>query len=243
MAFAAGKPDNGVTRDYVLSHIADISGATDLPVNADFEAGFGATPEDVFDSAKRCIAAGVAGFSIEDYTNDARAPFYAPGEAVERLRAARAAIDASGERVLLVARTEVIWAGHPDGLKEALRRLASFAEAGADVLFAPGLKTAADVAEVVKAAGPKPVNVVVGAPIFTVRQLEDLGVRRISVGAGLARAAWGGFMRAARDIAEHGRFDAFADAAPSADAQRAVRRLTHRLGERERRCRGPVPSP
>jgi 2-methylisocitrate lyase-like PEP mutase family enzyme len=215
MAFSAGKPDNGVTRDYALSHIGEIARATDLPVNADFENGFGATPEDVFASAKRCIAAGVSGFSIEDYTNDPRAPFYAPGEAVERLRAARAAIDASGEKVMLVARTEVIWAGHPDGLKEALRRLASFAEAGADVVFAPGLKTAAEVTEVVKTAGPKPVNVVVGAPGFTVRQLEDLGVRRISVGAGLARVAWGGFMRAAKDIAENGRFDAFADAAPS----------------------------
>jgi 2-methylisocitrate lyase-like PEP mutase family enzyme len=216
MAFAAGLPDNGVTLAYALRHIGELVAATPLPVNADFEAGFAATPDDVHQNARLCIGMGVAGFSIEDYTGDAKAPFYGFAESVDRIRAARAAIDASGERVLLTARSETIWAGHPDGLQEALRRLAAFAEAGADVLFAPGLKTPDSVAEVVRAAGGLPVNVVVGAPGFTHRQLEDLGVRRISTGAGLARAAWGAFIRAAEEIAGEGRFDAFAEGASAA---------------------------
>jgi 2-methylisocitrate lyase-like PEP mutase family enzyme len=215
MAFAAGRPDNGVKRAYALAHIAELCAASPLPFNADFEAGFGSTPDEVYESARLCIATGVAGFSIEDYTGNSQAPFYALSEAVDRIRAARRAIDESGEKVLLTARSETIWAGHPDGLKEALRRLTAFAEAGADVLFAPGLKRAEEVSEVLRAAGGLPVNVVVGAPGFTLAQLEDLGVRRISTGAGLARAAWGGFMRAAKLIAEEGRFDAFAEAAPS----------------------------
>jgi len=216
MAFAAGKPDNGVTRTYALRHIAELAEATDLPFNADFEAGFAATPDDVFESARLCIATGVAGFSIEDYTGDAKAPFYRQAEAVERLRAARAAINASGERVLLTARSEVIWAGHPDGLKEALRRLAAYADAGADVLYAPGVTKADEVKEIVRVAGALPVNVVVSSPAFTLRQLEDLGVRRVSTGAGLARAAWAGLMRAATGLAEQGSFDGFAEIAPSA---------------------------
>jgi 2-methylisocitrate lyase-like PEP mutase family enzyme len=217
MAFIAGRPDNGVTRAYALHHIGELVAATDLPFNADYEAGFAATPDEVYESARLCIATGAAGFSIEDYTGDRQAPFFTLSEAVERLRAARAAIDASGERVLLTARSEVIGGGHPKGLSEALRRLAAYAGAGADVLFAPGLKRAEEVAEVVRVAGALPVNVVAGAPGFTLRQLEDLGVRRVSVGAGLARAAWGGFMRAARDIAEQGRFDTFADNASAAE--------------------------
>ena len=156
---------------------------------------------------------GVAGFSIEDYTGDPKAPFYGFAESVDRIRAARAAIDATGERVMLTARSETILRGHPDALQEALRRLAAYAEAGADVLYAPGLTTPDSVAEVVRAAGALPVNVLVGAPGFTHRQLEDLGVRRISTGASLARMAWGGFMRAAEQIATEGRFEAFADGA------------------------------
>ena len=201
MAFAAARPDNGVTRAYALKHIAQLVAATDLPFNADFEAGFASTPDEVFESARLCIGTGVAGFSIEDYTGDPKAPFYGFTESIERLRAARAAIDASGEKVLLTARSETIWAGHPDGLKEAARRLAAYAEAGADVLFAPGLKTPEDVAEIVRVAGPKPVNVVVGAPGLSRAEFEQLGVKRLSTGGALARAAWGGFMRAARDIA------------------------------------------
>jgi 2-methylisocitrate lyase-like PEP mutase family enzyme len=210
MAFAAGRPDNGVARAYALKHIGDLAAATDLPLNADFEAGFARDPDGVRESARLVIGAGVAGFSIEDYTGEPEAPFYSLNESVARLRAARAAIDESGQRVLLTARSECVWIPGGGGLAEALRRLAAFAEAGADVLFAPGVRTREDIAAVVRVAGKLPVNVVVGAPGLTRAELEDLGVKRVSTGAALARAAWGGFMRAARDIAEHGRFDAFA---------------------------------
>jgi len=210
MAFAAGRSDNGVSRAYALKHIAELAGATDLPLNADFEAGFASDPEGVHESARLVIGAGVAGFSIEDTTGDPKAPFYTLNEAVARLRAARAAIDESGERVLLTARSECVWVPGGGGLDEALRRLAAYAEAGADVLFAPGVRTRDEIAAVVKVAGRLPVNVVVGAPGLTRAELEDLGVKRISTGGALARAAWGGFLRAARDIAEHGRFEAFA---------------------------------
>jgi 2-methylisocitrate lyase-like PEP mutase family enzyme len=210
MAFAAGRPDGGADRAYALSHIRDLAAATDLPLNADFEAGFARDAEGVYESAQLCVGAGVSGFSIEDYTGDPGAPLYALSEAVDRLRAARAAINASGEKVLLTARSEAILR-QAGGLSEALRRLAAYAEAGADVLYAPMVKTPEEVAEVVRVAGKLPVNVLVGAPGFTRRQLEDLGVKRISTGGALARAAWGGLMRAAKDIAEHGRFDAFAN--------------------------------
>jgi 2-methylisocitrate lyase-like PEP mutase family enzyme len=209
MAFSAGLADGAVTRAYALKHIAELAGAIDLPLNADFEAGFARDAEGVHESARLCIGAGVAGFSIEDFTGDPAAPLYGLNEAVERLRAARAAINASGETVLLTARSEAILR-QAGGLAEALRRLAAYAEAGADVLYAPLVRTPEEVAEVVRVAGKLPVNVLVGWPGFTRRQLEDLGVKRISVGGALARAAWGGLMRAAKDIAEHGRFDALA---------------------------------
>ena len=209
MAFAAGLADGAVTRSYALKHIGELAGAVDCPLNADFDAGFARDAEGVHESARLCVGAGVAGFSIEDYTGDPAAPLYGLNEAVERLRAARAAINASGETVLLTARSEAILR-QAGGLPEALRRLAAYAEAGADVLYAPLVRTPEEVAEVVRVAGNLPVNVLAGWPGFTKRQLEDLGVKRISVGGALARAAWGGFMRAAKDIAEHGRFDAFA---------------------------------
>jgi 2-methylisocitrate lyase-like PEP mutase family enzyme len=210
MAFAAGKDDGAVDRAYVLSHIRDLAHATDLPLNADFEAGFARDAEGVRESARLVVGAGVSGFSIEDYTGDPRVPLYGLNEAVERLRAARAAIKESGQKVMLTARSEAILR-QAGGLAEALRRLAAYAEAGADVLYAPALRTPEEVAEVVRVAGKLPVNVLVGWPGFTKRQLEDLGVKRISTGGALALAAWGGFMRAAKDIAEHGRFDAFAN--------------------------------
>jgi 2-methylisocitrate lyase-like PEP mutase family enzyme len=210
MAFAAGKGDGAVDRAFALSHIRDLAEATDLPLNADFEAGFARDAEGVHEGARLCVGTGVSGFSIEDYTGDPRAPLYSLDEAVERLRAARAAINASGEKVLLTARSEAILR-QAGGLAEALRRLPAYAEAGADVLYVPLVKTAAEVSEVVRVAGKLPVNVLAGWPGFTRRELEDLGVKRISVGGALARAAWGGFMRAAKDIAENGRFDAFAD--------------------------------
>jgi 2-methylisocitrate lyase-like PEP mutase family enzyme len=209
MAFAAGLADGAVTRAYALKHIAELAGATDLPLNADFEAGFARDAEGVHESARLCIGAGVAGFSIEDFTGDPAAPLYGLGEAVKRLRAARAAINESGETVVLTARSEAILR-QAGGLPEALRRLAAYAEAGADVLYAPLVRTPEEVTEVVRVAGKLPVNVLVGWPGFTRHQLEDLGVKRISTGGALAAAAWGGFMRAAKDIAEHGRFDALA---------------------------------
>jgi 2-methylisocitrate lyase-like PEP mutase family enzyme len=219
MAFAMGKPDGGVTRAETLSHIAALAASVAVPLNADFEAGFAADAEGVYESVRLCIGAGVAGLSIEDYPGTGA--LYALSEALERLRAARAAIDASGEAVLLTARSEAIWRPDSGGLPEALRRIEAFAEAGADVLFAPGVKTAAEVAEVVRAAGKAPVNVVMGAPGLTRKALEDLGVKRISTGGGLARVAWGALMSAAQDIAEHGRFDAFAGA-PSGSAIEAA---------------------
>jgi len=222
-AFAAGKPDGGMTRAEVLRHVTDLVAATDLPFNADYEAGFAATRDELYESVTRCIATGVAGFSIEDFTGDPAGPFFGAQEAADRIRTARAAINASGHKVLLTARCETMLRGHPDGLAEALRRLESYAEAGADVLYAPGLRSPEEVAQVVKRARPLPVNVLAGAPGFTLRQLEDLDVRRVSVGAALARAAWGGFMRAAQDIARNGRFDSFADAAPFAELDRLFR--------------------
>jgi 2-methylisocitrate lyase-like PEP mutase family enzyme len=216
-AFAAGLPDGGMTRKAVLAHIGDLVAATDLPFNADYEAGFAATRDELHENVVRCIATGVAGFSIEDYTGDSRAPFYGAQEAAERIRVARAVIDASGERVLLTARSEAVLRGHPDGLREALRRLSTYAEAGADVLYAPGLRSADEVSQVVRTAGRLPVNVLAFAPGLDLRQFEELGVRRVSVGGSLARAAWGGFIRAAQDIAQHGRFDSLAHGAPFAD--------------------------
>jgi 2-methylisocitrate lyase-like PEP mutase family enzyme len=210
MAFAAGRGDGAVDRAYALSHLRDLAEATDLPLNADFEAGFARDADGVHESARLCVGAGVSGFSIEDYTGNPGAPLYSVTEAVDRLRAARAAISATGEKVLLTARSEAILR-QAGGLAEALRRLPLYAEAGADVLYVPLVKTPEEVAEVVRVAGKLPVNVLAGWPGFTKRQLEDLGVKRISVGGALARAAWGGFMRAAKDIADNGRFDAFAD--------------------------------
>src|ERR1700685_4191044 len=209
MAFAAGKGDGAVDRAYTLNHLRDLAEATDLPLNADFEAGFARDADGVHESATLCVGAGVSGFSIEDYTGNPGAPLYSVTEAVDRLRAARAAISATGEKVLLTARSEAILR-QAGGLPEALRRLGAYAEAGADVLYAPSVRTPEEVAEVVRVAGKLPVNVLAGWPGFTRRQLEDLGVKRISVGGSLARDAWGGLMKAARDIAEHGRFDALA---------------------------------
>ena len=220
MALAAGLPDGGVTRAYALKHFGELADAVDCPLNADFEAGFAHGAEGVHESARLCIGAGVAGFSIEDFSGGPDAPLYTLNEAVDRLRAARAA---SGETVLLTARSEAVWRENAGGLSEALRRLEAYLEAGADVLFKPGVKTAQEVAEVVRVAGRIPVNVVVGAPGLSRRELEDLGVKRISTGAALARAAWGALIRAARDIAENGRIDAFADAPSSREIEAALK--------------------
>lgn len=212
-AWSRGRPDNGITRDMALAHLAEMVAATDVPINADFENGFAPDPAGVAQSVRLAIDTGVAGLSIEDATGDAARPLYTPDEAVERLRAARRAIDAAGGDTLLVARAECFLVGRPD-LEETTARLRAYADAGADCLYAPGLQSREQIATVVAAVAPKPVNLLVGsASGLTVADIAALGVRRISVGGALARAAWGGFLRAARMIAEEGRFDGFAQAA------------------------------
>jgi 2-methylisocitrate lyase-like PEP mutase family enzyme len=216
MAFSLGLPDGRVPRAAVLEHAQAMASAVDVPVNADFESGFGADPAAVAESVRLCVATGVAGLSIEDATGDRAAPLFDLGVAVERLRAARAAIDASGTGVVLTARAECHLVGSPEPLRESIRRLEAYAAAGADCLYAPGLTTSEEVVAVVKAVSPRPVNVLAGGTAFTVARLRDLGVRRISVGAALARTAWGAFLRAAQEIAGKGSFDGFAGAEPFA---------------------------
>lgn len=218
MAWSMGRPDNRVQLEDVLAHLRTLVAATDLPVNADFENGFGADAAGVADSVALAVHTGVAGLSIEDATGDPAQPLFPLQEAVERLRAARQAIDGLGGDTLLVGRAEGFLCGRPD-LEETIARLQAYASAGADCLYAPGLKTREQIAAVVKAVAPKPVNLLIGSAAsgLTVHDAAALGVRRISVGGALARSAWGGFMRAARQVAEEGRFDAFADAAPGAE--------------------------
>jgi 2-methylisocitrate lyase-like PEP mutase family enzyme len=215
-AWSLGLPDTAVGRDAMLAHIAAIVAASDLPVNADFESGYASSPREVGESAGMCVDTGVAGLSIEDSTGDANNPLFALEDAVARIRAARGAIDARDPDVMLVGRAECFLVGRPD-LDETIGRLNAYAAAGADCLYAPGLRTREQIAKVVEAVAPKPVNVLIGGALgFTVNDLAELGVRRISVGGALARAAWGGFIRAARAIAEAGTFDALADAVPFA---------------------------
>jgi 2-methylisocitrate lyase-like PEP mutase family enzyme len=216
-AFSKGLPDSvsAVPRDVMLAHIGEVVAATPLPVNADFQTGYADEPEGVAANVALCIATGVAGLSIEDANGDSTAPLYEFELAVERVRAARAAIDASGIPVVLTARCEAWLVGQPDPATVALKRLVAFADAGADCLYAPGVREPDDIAAMVKAVSPKPVNVLVSAPnpALSVARLAALGVRRISVGSALARVAWGSFMRAAQSIAETGAFEALADAA------------------------------
>ncbi|MFM0325300.1 isocitrate lyase/PEP mutase family protein [Caballeronia glebae] len=215
-AWSKGHADNHVKRDAVLAHLREIVEATDLPVNADFESGFGATPDEVAQSVKLAVETGVAGLSIEDSTGDASAPLFSLDVAVARMKAARRAIDASGGDTLLVGRAENFFAGKPD-IDDAIARLQAYADAGADCLYAPGIKTREQIEAVVKAVAPKPVNLLIGGVSeFTLSDVAALGVRRVSVGGGLARAAWGGFTRAAQGLAE-GRFDGFKDAAAGND--------------------------
>ncbi|MBX3604903.1 MAG: isocitrate lyase/phosphoenolpyruvate mutase family protein [Piscinibacter sp.] len=213
-AWSRGRPDNGISRDMALAHLAEMVAATDVPINADFESGFAAVAAGVEQSVRLAVEAGVAGLSIEDSTGQAAAPLFTLDEAVERLRAARRAIDRAGGDTLLVGRAECFLVGRPD-LQETIARLQAYAGAGADCLYAPGLRTREEIAAVVAAVAPRPVNLLVGwASDLTVADIAALGVRRISVGGAMARAAWGGFLRAARLIADEGRFDGFADAAP-----------------------------
>lgn len=214
-SFSRGLPDTdwAVPRDMALAHIAEIVRATDLPVNADFESGYARDPEGVAESCRLCAAAGVAGLSIEDHGDTAEEVIYPFDLAVDRIRAAAEAL--KGTDVLLTARCEAHLFGLPDAQATVLKRLVAYAEAGADVLYAPGLRTPEQIREVVAAVAPKPVNVLISAPIgLTVADAAALGVRRISVGSALARAAWGGFLKAARELASEGSFDALATAEP-----------------------------
>ncbi len=216
-AFSRGLPDavEAITRDNMLAHIREVVAATSLPVNADFQNGYADSPEGVAANVALCVATGVAGLSIEDATENKSEPLYEAGLAVERIKAARSAIDASGIPVVLTGRCEAWLVGQADPLWVAIERLVAYAEAGADCLYAPGVSAPDEIAAIVKAVSPKPVNVLVSRsnPKFSVSQLADLGVRRISVGSALALVAWGAFIRAARSIAEIGSFDTFADAA------------------------------
>jgi len=216
-AWSQGLADGAQSRETVLAHLRSIAAATDLPVNADFENGFGADPRGVAESVRLAVETGVAGLSIEDSTGDPANPLFEIGVAVERLRAARGAIDAAGGDTLLVGRAENFFVGRPD-LDDAIARLKAYAEAGADCLYAPGIRTREQIAAVVAAVAPKPVNLLIGwTSELTMQDIAALGVRRVSVGGALARAAWGGFDRAARALAEEGRFDGFAGALPGAD--------------------------
>ena len=204
-AWSIGKADNHVTLDEACEHLTDLCGAVDLPVNADFEGGFAHEPEKVAANVARAVNTGVAGLSIEDSTGDPAKPLYERAFAIERIRAARAAIDRDNSNVLLVGRCEGFLVGQTD-LNMVIDRLQAYAEAGADCLYAPGIRSKEQISAVVKAVHPKPVNLLLGSPGLSVAEVAELGVRRISVGGSLARAAWGGFMRAAREIAEKGTF-------------------------------------
>jgi 2-methylisocitrate lyase-like PEP mutase family enzyme len=221
MAFARGLPDTvaAVPRDVMLAHVREVVTATSLPVNADFQAGYGRDADEVGANVALCVATGVAGLSIEDASGDRAVPLYERGAAVARVRAARTAIDASGTGVLLTARCEAWLVGDAEPLATALDRLVAYADAGADCLYAPGVRDAEQIATLVRAVAPRPVNVLMSGPVagLTVARLADLGVRRVSVGSGLSRVAWGAFMRAARELAEQGTFDAFAGATPFAE--------------------------
>jgi 2-methylisocitrate lyase-like PEP mutase family enzyme len=219
-AFSQGLPDSegALTCERNLAYIADIAGAVDVPVNADFASGYGASPQDVADNVTRCIAAGIAGLSIEDATGDPSSPLYELPLAVERVRAAREAIDQSRADVLLTARAECFLVGHHDALRESVRRLQAFAEAGADVLFAPGPHDPTAIKALVDAVRPKPINVlVVRDSGLSVADIAALGVRRISVGGALALAAWTGFTRAAQKLKSEGSFAGFASLVSYAD--------------------------
>jgi 2-methylisocitrate lyase-like PEP mutase family enzyme len=224
-AFSRGKPDGGVPRDEMLAHIREIMEATALPVNADFQAGYADDPEDVAANVRLCVATGVAGLSIEDNTGRTDAPLYEKKMAVERIRAARAAINDSETGVVLTGRCEAWLVRDPSPLRAALERLVAYAEAGADCLYAPGVNNPDEIVQIVKTVAPKPVNVLVSGfnHQLSLSQLADLGVRRISVGSGLALAAWGAFLRAAQDIKTNRTFNLLANNAPSADLNELFR--------------------
>jgi 2-methylisocitrate lyase-like PEP mutase family enzyme len=221
-AWSMGRQDNHVSIVEALTHFSAIATAVDVPVNGDFEGGFAVEPEDVARNVRFAAATGIAGVSIEDSTGNSADPLFDFAVSVERVKAARRAIDESGMGVLLTGRSEGFIVGRPD-LAETIRRLSAYAEAGADCLYAPGLRSKDDIATVVRAVLPKPVNVLMGSDFATVAELSDLGVRRISVGGALARAAWTGFLDAAREIREEGRFSRLGKAVSFVDINAAFR--------------------
>ena len=216
-AWSHGHRDGGMSRDRVLDHLTQMVEATDLPINADFESGFAPDAAGVAESVRLAVESGVAGLSIEDSTGDSSRPLYELDMAVDRIRAARKAIYKAGGETLLVGRAECFLLGRPD-LEHTIYRLKAYANAGADCLYAPGIRTPEQISAVVAGVAPKPVNLLMGWPGgLTMQQIAALGVRRVSVGGALARSAWGGFIRAAKLIVEHGKFDGFADAASGKD--------------------------
>ncbi|WGS01999.1 isocitrate lyase/phosphoenolpyruvate mutase family protein [Bradyrhizobium sp. ISRA443] len=215
-AWTIGKADNRVTVDDVCNHLTAVCAAVDIPVNADYEGGFAVEPDKVAVNVARGVKTGVAGLSIEDSTGDATKPLFDFELAVERIKAARKAIDADNSGVLLTGRCEAFLWGQPD-LKLVIERLQAYSAAGADVLYAPGIKTKDEIAAVVKAVAPKPVNLLIGAPGLSLQEAGDLGVRRVSVGGSLARMAWAGVMKAAKEMAEKGTFTEFANGYPGGE--------------------------
>lgn len=213
-AWSLGRRDNHITLDQALAHLREMAAAVDVPINADFEGGFAAEPEKVAANVAKAATTGIAGLSIEDSTGDAQKPLYDFDRAVDRIKAARMAIDRSGSGVLLVGRSEGYLVGKAD-LAETIRRLKAYSVAGADCLYAPGVRAMNEIKAIVDAVAPKPVNAGVGSDFTTVAELAALGVRRISVGGALARAAWAGFVTAATEIAEKGTFTSLARALPS----------------------------
>ena len=215
-AWSLGRPDNHVSLQEALAHVSAVVRAVDVPVSADFEGGFAVEPLGVATNVAAATRTGIAGISVEDSTGDGAHPLFDFTLAVERVRAARRAIDESGSGVVLTARSEGFIVGRPD-LHETVRRLTAYAEAGADCLYAPGIRTRDEITAVVGAVAPRPVNVLAGSDFATVAELAELGVRRISVGGALARAAWTGFFEAAREIADRGTFAGLGRAVPFAD--------------------------
>jgi 2-methylisocitrate lyase-like PEP mutase family enzyme len=212
----------------MLAHIREIVDATTLPVNADFLAGYADEPEGVATNVGLCVATGVAGLSIEDNTGRTDVPLYEKKLAIDRIRAARSTIEASGNGVVLTGRCEAWLVHHPEPFRTVLDRLAAYAEAGADCLYAPGVSKPDEITQIVKAVAPKPVNVLISGfnHQLSLSQLTDLGVRRISVGSGLALAAWGVFLRAAKDIKTNGTFNLLANGAAFADLNELFREET-----------------
>jgi 2-methylisocitrate lyase-like PEP mutase family enzyme len=216
-AFSRGLPDGSVQRDEMLAHIRELVDATEIPVNADFENGYAHEPNWVAENARLCAETGVAGLSIEDAADRRESPIYDVDLAVERIHAVREALHGTG--VLLVGRAEGFLVGR-ENLDQVIKRLVAYSEAGADCLYAPGFKERDHIKAIVNAVAPKPVNILIGGAIgLTMKDAELLGARRVSVGGALARAAWGGFMRAAKQLAESGTFDGLADATPYAELQ------------------------